>query len=65
MENPAHKECNKIWKPLMAKVMCPLFYKSFSLEGLEFIKMELLNIKDRDLYLALSEMVFDCEKLIQ
>lgn len=64
IQNPAHIECNKIWKPLMAQVMCPLYYKSFSLIGLEYIKNELANIKDRSLYLSLSEMIFDIEVII-
>jgi len=66
MQNPAHVECNKIWKPLMAQVMCPVFYKSFSLTGLEYIKIQLSDtrIKDRSLYLALSEMVSNCEVII-
>lgn len=65
MQNPAHIECDKIWKPLMAQVMCPLYYKSFSLIGLEYIKNELVNIKDRSLYLSLSEMIFDIEVIIE
>jgi hypothetical protein len=59
----AYKKCNEIWEPIMAKIMCPLAYKSFSQEGIEYVKRELKYIKSRDLYLELSGMIFDCEEI--